>query len=113
MLSRLLHRLGLTPSPPRAARRVARLHLETLEGRVVPATVYAIAPNNVLLSFDSATPGTIQSTRAITGLGAGETARGIDFRPRTGQLYVTTVATGMASSALTTYVLDPTTAAAT
>src|SRR3954451_5377319 len=113
MFSHLLRRLGLARSGDRAARRLARLRLETLEGREVPATVYAIAPGNQLLRFDSATPGTIQSTTAITGLGAGETVRGIDFRPRTGQLFVSTVATGSANSAITTYTLNPNTAVAT
>src|SRR5262249_13598251 len=116
MLSHLLRRLGLTTGSPNrratAGRTRPRPSLERLEGREVPATIYAVAPGNALLQFDSATPGTVLN-QTITGLGAGETARGIDFRPRTGQLYVTTVATGMTNSALKTYVLNPKTAAAT
>ena len=77
MFSDLLRRLGLTRSPNRAARRRAqprRLGVERLEVREVPATVFAIAPGNNLLRFDSTSPGTIQSTTAITGLGAGDSA---------------------------------------
>jgi hypothetical protein len=114
MFSDLLRHLGLNRPAHRTARRqTRRIGLERLETREVPATVFAIAPGNQLLRFDSATPGTIQSTTAITGLGAGESVRGIDFRPRTGQLFASTVATGMANSAVTTYRLDPLTGAAT
>lgn len=41
---------------------------------------------NGLVAFDSATPGTVTSTLAVTGLG-NNTIRGIDFRPSNGQLY--------------------------
>lgn len=115
MFSNLFERLVSTRSSARPARpaRSRRLNLESLESREVPATVYAIAPGNQLLRFDSATPTTIQSTRAITGLGANQTVRGIDFRPRTGQLIISTVTTGSANnSVVTTYRLDPSTAAA-
>src|SRR5262249_7446146 len=43
--------------------------------------------NSQLLRFDSATPGTIQSTTTLTGLAPGETVHGIDFRPSNGTLY--------------------------
>lgn len=39
-----------------------------------------------LITFDSATPGTVNST-AITGLASGNQLLAIDFRPLTGQLY--------------------------
>lgn len=52
-----------------------------------PANVFAVTSANNLLGFNAATPGTIASTVAITGLLAGETVQGIDFRPATGQLY--------------------------
>jgi hypothetical protein len=48
--------------------------------------IYAVTSTNVLLSFDSATPGTTTSV-AITGLQSGENILGIDLRPATGQLY--------------------------
>lgn len=43
--------------------------------------------SNSLLRIDSATPGTISSNLAITGLQAGENLLGIDFRPANGVLY--------------------------
>ncbi len=49
-------------------------------------TVYGISSGN-LISFNSASPGTILSTMAISGLGSGETILGIDFRPATGELF--------------------------
>lgn len=49
-------------------------------------TIYAVTSTNLLLTFDSASPGTAASV-AITGLQAGENVVGIDLRPATGQLY--------------------------
>jgi hypothetical protein len=43
--------------------------------------------SNGLVFFDSATPGTVTSTLAISGLQAGESLIGIDYRPTTGILY--------------------------
>ena len=45
-----------------------------------------VTGNATLIGFDSATPGTVTQTLAVTGLGT-ELIRGIDFRPSTGQLY--------------------------
>lgn len=86
-----------------------------LEDRHVPSTVWGLTSTNNLLRFDSASPGTIESTVAIVGLQtAAERAIGIDFRPRTGQLYATTVPVGAASNAmLRTYRVDPQTGSAT
>lgn len=42
---------------------------------------------NQLLTIDSATPGVVSSTVAISGLQAGESILGIDFRPATGVLF--------------------------
>ena len=50
------------------------------------ATVYAITTDNRLISFDSASPGTLLSSTSITGLADGETVQGIDFRPANMQL---------------------------
>ena len=50
-------------------------------------TIFAVTAANNLISFNAATPGTIASTVAITGLQQGETITGIDFRPRNNQLY--------------------------
>ncbi|MFZ0063658.1 MAG: DUF4394 domain-containing protein, partial [Pyrinomonadaceae bacterium] len=49
--------------------------------------VYALTTGNSIISFNSAAPGAILSTVAITGLQAGENVLGIDFRPLTRQLY--------------------------
>jgi hypothetical protein len=46
-----------------------------------------VTDTNQLLSFDSATPATITSSIAITGLVSGDQIRGIDFRPANGVLY--------------------------
>ena len=50
-------------------------------------TLYGLTETDKLVTFDSATPGTVSVPRAITGLQAGETVKGIDFRPATLQLY--------------------------
>jgi hypothetical protein len=68
-------------------------------------TIYGVTSTNVLLTFDSATPGTTTSV-AITGLQAGENVLGIDLRPATGQLY----ALGSTSRL---YTINPATGAAT
>jgi hypothetical protein len=88
--------------------------IEPLETRIAPATLFALNSANNLLRFDSATPGTIDATIPITGLGAGEVVHGIDFRPATSELFAYTVPAGVAANALgKTYVVDPVTGAAT
>ena len=69
-----------------------RLLLATLLGLVVSGeasalAVYGLTTTNSLVRFDSATPGTINSSVAITGLSPGEALLGIDFRPVNGVLY--------------------------
>jgi hypothetical protein len=73
-------------SKQRRARNYRPL-FETLENRLALATVFGITDTNVLVRFDSATPGTINTATPITGLVGGDTIQGIDFRPATGQLY--------------------------
>jgi hypothetical protein len=70
----------------------------------VPLT--GLTTTNTLVTFDSATPGTIGSSVAITGLQAGETLLGIDRRPANGLLY------GLGSTSQL-YTIDTTTGAAT
>ena len=71
------------------------------------ARMFAIgSSNNVLRSFDSASPGTALSVVTISGLAAGEFAAGIDVRPSTGELYAVTTADRL-------YVLNPVSGAAT
>jgi Domain of unknown function (DUF4394) len=49
-----------------------------------------LTADNRLAAFDPKAPNTISSTVSITGLGAGETVVGIDFRPTNGMLYALT-----------------------
>lgn len=67
-----------------AAAVTAALALSPQAG-AVPVT--GLTASNQLVGFDTAAPGAITSTRAITGLQAGETLLGIDYRPATSQLY--------------------------
>ncbi|MGH9846117.1 MAG: DUF4394 domain-containing protein [Blastocatellia bacterium] len=69
-------------------------------------TILAITAANNLISFNAATPETIASSVAITGLGQGETIAGIDFRPRNNLLYAVT-------SASRIYTINTTSGAAT
>jgi hypothetical protein len=49
--------------------------------------VYGLTDDARLVSFKSATPNTLDTTVAITGLTVGETLLGIDFRPKDGVMY--------------------------
>jgi hypothetical protein len=87
--------------------------IEPLETRIAPATILALDNNGSLLRFDSESSGTVE-TIPITGLTAGQTLRGIDFRPATGELYGIAATTGsVANSIAFTYVIDPITGVAT
>jgi hypothetical protein len=75
--------------------------------------VALVAPNS-LVSFDTAAPQATGAAVAVTGLGPGETLRGIDVRPADERLFGVTVATGSAANAVPkTYTIDPVTAVAT
>jgi Domain of unknown function (DUF4394)/FG-GAP-like repeat len=80
-----------------------------LDGTASAATLYAVTGTNTLLQFDSATPATITRTVAITGLATGsERVLGIDFRPRTGQLFAVTIQTAaLANGLLIAYRVNP------
>jgi Ca2+-binding RTX toxin-like protein len=94
--------------------RSRRPLFETLESRLALATVYGITAGNVLIRFDSATPAAVTTIGTVSGLGANETVRGIDFRPRTGELIGSTVTTGSAAnSVIFTYSINPLNAQAT
>jgi hypothetical protein len=74
--------------------------------------VALVAPNT-LERFDTASPGTI-TANAVTGLGAGQTLRGIDVRPSTGQLFGAAVTTASANNSVVfSYAIDPATGQAT
>lgn len=84
--------------------------------RTVPAeikgqAIFALASNNNLLTFDSNLPGTIRTAVAITGVAAGQTLVGMDFRPATGELYALGYNATNGESQL--YVINKTTAVAT
>ena len=73
----------------------------------------AIRPGNALIVFDTATPAK-GSSHAITGLGVNESVWGIDVRPATGGVYISTVTTGSAAnSQIKTYTIDTNTGVAT
>ena len=83
----------------------------TAPAGAVPAV--GLTSGNGLVLFDTSTPGTV-SPRNIAGLGANETVRGIDLRPTTGEVFVSTVTTGSAAnSIIRTYSLDTNTGVAT
>jgi hypothetical protein len=68
--------------------------------------VYALTSDGRLVSFNSGAPGTLLSEVTVAGQPSGETFRGLDFRPATGQLYAL-------SSASRLYTIAPGTGAAT
>ncbi len=53
------------------------------------ATLYGLAQNGTLLSFDAGRPQTVTAAVTLTGVPAGEFLTGIDVRPATGVLYAT------------------------
>ncbi len=90
----------------------ARLRLEALEGREVPATLVGLTTLGSLVTFDSATPGTlIGAPVAVTGLQTGETLVGIDSRPATAAVPVSRLYGVGSTSRL--YTIDTTTGLAT
>ena len=64
------------------------------------STAYALTTNNILITFDTASPGTIPNAVAITFFPGGEQIVAIDVRPETGELI------GLGSSGAL-YRLDP------
>ncbi|MCI0661513.1 MAG: DUF4394 domain-containing protein, partial [Acidobacteria bacterium] len=60
-------------------------------GPAIEGTVFAVTASNNLISFNQFSPSApIMAPTAITGLQASESIVGIDFRPRTGQLFAVT-----------------------
>ena len=49
--------------------------------------IFAVNEAGNLIRFDSATPGVIESSVPLSGLGESEYVGGLDFRPATGELY--------------------------
>lgn len=69
-------------------------------------TVIGLNDGNTLVRFSASAPGAVPATVPVSGLEAGETLLGIDFRPATGALY----ALGDAGNL---YVIDPVSGVAT
>lgn len=65
----------------------ARAAVESLEGRQLFSTAFAVTTANQLVSFETTNPAAITSSVAITGMQVGEDMMAIDFRPTTGELY--------------------------
>ena len=73
-------------------------------------TIYALTTSNQIINFDSAAPGSISSFVPVTGLIAGTSLVGIDFRPAVpGQL----VGVGQVGTTGTVYTINFLTGAAT
>jgi hypothetical protein len=70
------------------------------------ATLLGVTTDNRLVTFKTASPGTLDTNVAVSGLQGGETIVGIDVRPANGRLYVVTDAARL-------YTLDATSGAAT
>lgn len=68
--------------------------------------IVAVSSNNVLLFFDSTTPGTITGSVSVTGLQGGEILIGLDYRRSTGGLYAVSTNSRL-------YLLNESTGAAT
>lgn len=75
-------------------------------GAVCADQVVGLTVGSALVTFDSAAPGAASAPVAITGLQAGESILGIDFRPANGMLY------GLGSSSRL-YTINPVSGAAT
>ena len=57
-----------------------------LPGLAQAENIFGLTGDNKIVTFDSATPGTVTSSSAIVGLGS-DVLTGVDFRPATKQLY--------------------------
>ena len=76
-----------------------------LPGPAIEGTIFAVTASNKLITFNQANPSVVITTQNITGLQSNEFILGLDFRPRTGQLYAL-------SSLNRLYLLNPATGAA-
>ncbi|MCC3159868.1 DUF4394 domain-containing protein [Hymenobacter sp. 15J16-1T3B] len=69
--------------------------------------LYAVNTNNTLLSFYSGTPAYINSAVPLSGITAGQTLVGTDFRPNTGQLFGFGYDPATAGANSQLYTIDP------
>jgi hypothetical protein len=65
----------------------AMLSVALAPGAAHAALVYGVTEQDVLLSWDTSSPGTIQNGVTITGLASNETVQAIDFRPADNTLF--------------------------
>ncbi len=72
--------------------------------------IYGLTAQGALITFDSATPGTVATVGNVTGASAGQFFLNLDFRPATGLLYGLAVNT--ITGAANLYTINPATAAA-
>jgi len=61
--------------------------LMNVNAQLSSTTIFGVTTGNRLVQFNANTPGTVTNIGAVTGLQAGESIVGIDFRPANGQLY--------------------------
>lgn len=80
-------------------------------GVVRAELIYGLTAQGALLTFDSATPGTVTNVGNVTGASAGQFFLNIDFRPANGLLYGLAVNTITGASNI--YTINTSTAAAT
>ena len=92
---------------------LAPLHAETIYGMTI-ASNSGLVPGVGLVSFDSATPGTVTTIGSFSGVVAGHAVRSIDFRPANGQLYaISNGTTGATAANAQLYTVNLSTAALT
>ena len=105
-----LYSINLAATENAATRIGALAGNEVIRGLALAAvaapTAIALTADNRLLAFNLAAPNTFTRNTAVTGLQAGETLVGVDFRPRDGLLF------GLTNTGRL-YTIDATTGAAT
>lgn len=92
-------------------RAISALIKRNVPGEVQGLLAYGLASNNNLVSFDTENPSVIRKSTPITGISAGETWAGIDFRPATGELWG--LGYNAANQTAHLYLIDTLTAVAT
>ena len=77
----------VSPTPPPDAGTGTDAGTDAGSNPVMVGEVVALTASNKLISFDRATPGSLVGSVNVTGLSAGESLLGIDYRPADSQLY--------------------------
>ncbi|UYZ63344.1 DUF4394 domain-containing protein [Hymenobacter weizhouensis] len=104
----VLRRAGLLLGAAAALTAAAPAAAQTVYGLTIPT---GAAPVTSLVSFEATAPGTLTSTLPVTGVAAGQTLVGLDFRPNTGELYA--LGYNPTGTQAQLYTINLTTAAAT